>query len=702
MNYELRFVGQYEGSCETFPVSVPGNIQKDYAQSHGFVDWQFGANCKKFDEIEDKIWIYSATFHYTKSEEKVYFVTDGIDYACQCFIGETMFFQHEGMFEGFEKEITDFLTEGENTLRIRILPPPKSTDLKCRVQANHSVKPMAAYGFDWHPRLIPSGLWQGVTVESRKNTDFAKPQLRYDLFDDFSKAIVYVEAHCDAPILYTLKDADGTVAAESTNGVLTVENPNLWWCRGQGEQYLYTWEVASATCSYSGKIGFRKAELTMNPGTWEECKNIYPGSRARPPMTLTLNGRSIFAKGSNFVVPDVFTGSMTAERYRELVDLAADANMNILRMWGGAGVQKECFFDICDEKGILIWQEFPLASNHYGNDGDYLAVLEQEARAIVRKLRHHPSVVIWCGGNELFQPYVGMTDQSHALRLLNKICYEENREVPFLPTSPIQGVGHGHYLFFAAGMEVYEMFNAAHKTAYVEFGVAALSPYPILKDIIPKEELSMPHPSESWTLHHAFDAMGAENWANLDVLRRYFGELTTTEQCCRYGNWLQCEGYKAIFEEARRQKPYCSMALNWDYNEPWVSAAGNSLLNYPARPKPCYYAVKSSLRDTMASARIHKFTYKCGEEFTAEIWLLNDANAEVQDDISVELTLADHTYHILDISDLRADVRANCKGPTIRFVLPYAENTESFDLVLTTKKYGESRYTLQYVPCQPN
>jgi beta-mannosidase len=114
-----------------------------------------------------------------------------------------------------------------------------------------------------------------------------------------------------------------------------------------------------------------------------------------------------------------------------------EANMNILRCWGGAIIDKEPFFELCDEMGIMVWQEFPLACNNYLGTKGYLAVLEQEATAIIKRLRKHPCLTLWCGGNELFNSWSRMTDQSLPLRLLNKLCYEEDQNTPFINTSPL-------------------------------------------------------------------------------------------------------------------------------------------------------------------------------------------------------------------------------------------------------------------------
>ena len=136
------------------------------------------------------------------------------------------------------------------------------------------------------------------------------------------------------------------------------------------------------------------------------------------PAQIELNGRKIFAKGSNWVNPEIFPGTITEKRYEELLSLALQAHFNMLRSWGGGIINKDAFFELCDRMGILVWQEFPLACNCYPDTSRYLKVLEQEATSIIRRLRKHACLAIWCGGNELFNNWSGMTSQSLPLRLL--------------------------------------------------------------------------------------------------------------------------------------------------------------------------------------------------------------------------------------------------------------------------------------------
>jgi len=325
--------------------------------------------------------------------------------------------------------------------------------------------------------------------------------------------------------------------------------------------------------------------------------------------------------------------------------------------------------------------------------------LEKEAREIVKTLRRHPSIVLWCGGNELFNSWSGMTDQSLALRLLNRVCYEEDLHTPFIATSPLMGMAHGGYFFYfgESDYEVYEEFNNAHFTAYTEFGVPGTPDEDYLRTFIPEDEISAPTKKSSWKTHHAFNSWTNESWLCLTTIEKYFGKADNLSSLCKYSQWLQCEGYKAIFEEARRQKPYCAMAINWCYNEPWKTASNNSLLSYPSVPKKAYYAVKTSLKPVVPSARINKFSYKCGELFTSELWLLNDSDQCVCDEISAYIEIGDNIFHILDWKTPKSSENSNIQGHILQFALPECD-AESFTLRLKSKKFGENSYTLKYEP----
>ncbi|HWL14887.1 MAG TPA: hypothetical protein VNR00_04720, partial [Opitutus sp.] len=389
---------------------------------------------------------------------------------------------------------------------------------------------------------------------------------------------------------------------------------------------------------------------------------------------------------------------VTAERYDALLELARASHFNLLRVWGGATAPHDRFYERCDELGLMVWQEFPLACNLYPDDAEYLAVLDQESRSLIARLKDHASLVLWCGGNELFNAWSKMTDQSLPLRLLNRNCYELDPCRPFLPTAPIDGMGHGHYVFrdAATGEEAWALMQRSHCTAYSEFGCPGPAPAAVLRKIIPEDELWPPRRGTAWETHQAFGAWQVESWLHLATIERYFGPCASLEELVERGQLLQSAGFQGMFEEARRQKPTASMALNWCLTEPWPCAANNSLIAWPCEPKPALAGVAEACRPTLASARIRQFAWAAGECFDPEIWLLNDApvgHAAVE--VVVWLELDGARRELLTWSTGEIAPGANRRGPRAQFTLPEL-NDERFTLRLEVRGRPEwsSQYTL--------
>lgn len=684
---------------ESFKAEVPGNVQYDYAVFKGFGDIQFADNVKKFKEIEDYWWVYKTTLNFDKKEnEKVWFVSEGIDYIFDIKLDGDVIFSSEGMFSKTELDITEKAKKG-SILEVVIHPHPKRKGAdECRDQADQSVKPPFCYGWDWNPRLLVSGIWRDAYIEIRDEFYVNRCEPFYELSEDLKTAEVEFKTDATAVVTYTVFDQEGNIVYKGTEPKFTLKDINLWWCNGQGKPYLYSWTAETKGHFLRGKIGFKTLRLVRNGGTENEPRE-FPKGRYAAPITVNLNGRRIFAQGSNWVNPELFTGRVTKERYQELIDLAVEANINILRIWGGSGINKPEFYELCDEKGILVWQEFPLACNNYVGTKHYLEVLEKEAVSIIKDLRSHPCLAFWCGGNELFNGWSKMDDQSEALRLLNKLCYEHDFGRSFMSTSPLIGMAHGGYTFrdFWTGADVFESFNNSKHTAYTEFGVPSISPVEQLKKIIPKNELFPIEETESWTIHHGFSAWVGDSWLCLSTLRYYFGEPKSLEDAVEKSWWLQEVGYKAIFEEARRKWPYCSMAINWCFTEPWITAANNTAISYPNVKKAGYFAMKESLRPVLASARIPHFVWGGGDCFSAELWLLNNSPEVAESKINAFIEIGNERFELVNWQTGEVEALTNKIGPSLNFVLPYVENCDCFYLKLETAdgKYNSS-YKLKY------
>lgn len=676
-----------------YPATVPGAVQHDYQKGKKLPHFSIGTNVDAYKELEDLFWCYQTSFSQpqVEADEELVFFSKGIDYEFDILLNGQLLLHQAGMFTPV-RLVLDEANQGQNTLEVIIYPIPKAEgQSEGRLQAIMAVKPPVTYSWDWHPRLVTVGIWDetGISIEAKAgilSTDFT-----YQLNEELSRADISYSFKTTAGAAghtfeWTLKDVNGAVKLRETGKIdipkqqlnLSLDKPELWWTYDHGSPYLYTAqlqirdEAGRPLSQETVRVGFRNVELVMNEGAWSEPMD-FPKSRSVPPFTMRLNNQIIFAKGSNWVHPEVFYGLITPERYREQLELVQELNMNMLRVWGGGITNKAAFFEQCDEMGILVWQEFPLACNPYPDDPHYLEILEQEAASIIKTVRQHPCLSMWSGGNELFNNWSGMTEQSHALRLLNSLCYRLDPHTPYINTSPVFGVGHGHYLFYDEDddLDVFQRMSQARNTAYTEFGMPSLAPLNTLKSIIPPEEQFPVSPTPSWVVHGGFKAWKASSWAELKTLERYFGPAEDLEELVWQSQTLQAIGYKAIFEEGRRQKPYCSMVLNWCLNEPWPTAANNSIIAYPNLKKPSFEAVKAALRPIMASAKFERFDFLAGSQLEFDLWMLNDRYKKLDGGlVKVFLTTNGQRKQIATWHFDPVQPNQNLEGPRIRYQLP--------------------------------
>ena len=705
-----------DGEMEV-PAVVPGAAQLDVATALSYPDYNVGTNYKCFQWMEDTEFTYRTVFDAPKvmKDESVWFVSKGIDYECAIFLNGFKIMEHEGSYSPIEVCLTEHLVKKRNVLEVRISKIPKRAGYPdTRDQASMVCKAPCSYGWDWHPRLVPSGIWDETGIKVMRASWIESVKLDYELSDDFTtagiKLNVAVGGSNKGSVIWNLYDDSGRVVASATNTIgnelsATLENPTLWWTHDHGTPYLYKSVVeivrkdGKILDRKEEKVGFRRVRLVMNTDGWSRPSGPSK-SRSEAPSQIELNGRRIFAKGTNWLAPEIFQGKITPNRYKELLEFCCEANFNTLRCWGGCGISKDSFFDACDSLGLLVWQEFPLSCNNYPDDPHYLSVLEQEARAITMRLHDHPCVAILCGGNELFNSWSGMTDQSLALRLLNAVCLEVSPSTPFLATSPLNGMAHGCYLFRMGDREVFEWMNEGDYGAYCEFGVPSAAPVEILKNIIPEEELFPVAQTESWIAHHAFKAWVSDSWLAPSTIEYYFGQSRSLEELVDNSAILQGEGYKCIFEEARRKKPHCAMALNWCFNEPWPTAANNSIISYPSVKKPAFEDVKAACRPLLASARFNKYLWSAGEELVFDMWLLNDSFGP-NNAYTLRAVLVNPDGSETELTTWKTPVtkeNTNLRGPAVHTVLPPWTGINRFSVKILVEGHQEmnSTYTLAY------
>lgn len=696
---------------DKIPATVPGAIGLDYAKAFDYPPYYYEKNYEKFHWMEDEFFFYETELEFTlEKNEYAFLYLDGVDYEYDVTVGGEKIYYSEGMFAPSRLDVSRYAGK-KLPLTVTVYPIPKSKTARrpgTRDEAQESCKPPSAYTWDWHPRLVSTGIWKDVRLEIHGAAVIGL-DASYRLSDALDEASVSVE-------LETVGCGEATVTLSSPDGVtvyedkvcfsgdtvkkdFTLASPLLWYPRGYGEHPVYTLTVKNGEKALSRKIGFKRVKLLRNFDDTNPAENAFPKTRYSAPATFEINGVRVFAKGSNWVNTEIFPCLMTYDRYAELLTLVEGANMNILRMWGGQFINHDCFYDLCDERGIMIWQEFVMSCNRYPDTDKFLSVLEREATHIIKNLRTHPAIVLWCGGNELFNSWSGMTDQSHPLRLLNHLCYTLDRFVPFNYTSPLTGMAHGTYntltirsaatkdeMGLGGGIavdrteEFITLLSRSYFTAYTEFGSSGCADPEYIKKYIMSEEnyLDFGAHNEIWVAHHAFKAWGTESWARPSEIDYYFGGYESVDDYMHKSLAVQAISYQSLFEEMRKQWPHCSMAINWDFNEPWPCAAGNSLVNWPTVLKPAYFAVQAALRPTIASIRTRKNRYLIGEEMNAEVWVLNDSADEFNPTrVKVYLENKGEKKLIAESTLPACEPRAN-KRAELGFTLPVTEEMDTF------------------------
>lgn len=671
------------------PSRVPGAVQLDWARAEGWPPHFQADEYRRYDWMSDVFWTYRASLPEGNmpAEEQMFLVCLGADYQCEVRVGGDLRHAQEGMHIPFEIDVT---TDAGREIEILIFPAPEGEGQAIPERVPRiDCKPPVAYGWDFHPPLIPLGLWDETFVEKRPSSHLRRVELFPLLHRDLTGADVRLEVDLTGPpagtLLWTLRDRDGNIALERQQAVTgprqilsaTLDRVDLWWPNGQGDPVLYRsrveWRDGQNTLfdARESHIGFRRIRLVKVDG-WDG--GPWPLTQSNPPATFEVNGRTIFAKGTNWAPIDIFPGTVTKDAYRVQLTAARDANMNLIRCWGGGFVNKESFFDLCDEMGLMVWQEFTRACHRYADDPRYLDVLDRESRAIIGRLRSHPSLVLWCGGNELFNSWSQNTEQDLHLRLTARNCFDLDPQTPYIHTSPFMGIGHGPYWFdIAGGGSVFQIFADSKRTGYCEFGVPGAPSAETLRRIIPAAELFPPKRGTAWETHFGLGAWGGDkdSWLMPQIIGKYLGAPSDIDDLAWKSQLLQAVGYKVIFEEARRQKPYCAMALNWCFNEPWPCAANNSLIAWPAEPKPALAAVSESLRPVLASARAPRFDWSEGEVFEAELWMLNDSPDPVAaGQVEASLHIAGSEIPLARWSFETLVENTNLRGPTARCMLP--------------------------------
>lgn len=648
---------------------VPGNIQSDLWRAGLRPDPYIGRGTESYLGLEEKTWTYRRTFFAPERNRYSawYLVFDGLDYHARITLNGHTLGEHEGQM-GQVIVFVGPLLRDRNELVVTFLPiqkapPPTRAWIDPFCPTRHDgrwlAKSLMSFGWDIAPQFVPVGIWKPVRLIGTGGPLLLHPRANQSFNEDMSRADVrfvveylngqehpcrlrlqlfHPEGRCvhagEAPVQLVAGSGQVEIAA-------AVSRPELWWPNGLGTPALYRARMellddGVVLAEHEFPVGFRTIQMARSVPDERE-KFLLPSGSRKWETCFVVNGVPFYYRGSNFVPPDILYGCITDERLKRLVDLAREANINLLRVWGGGVVLPESFYHAADEAGILLWQEFPLGcTDHAGND-HYTEVLQAEVRNIVRRLRHHPSLAIWCGGNELLQDHSGMAPQDKVLRMLNAVCHDLDPDRPFLLSSPYPGALHGPYSFDGAGSDQ-ELFdqvdwcNRLGNAAYNECGVAGPTHADVMRRVLNDEEIWPPRRGTAWEFHKAFEAWGnGKSWLNLELIEEYFGSVENPDELAHAGQFLQSIGLQYLLEELRRRWPDVPGTIQWCFNESWTSLSNCSVLAYPDRPKSAYESLKRAYQPIDVSARLEHFVLLSGETTSLTPFLLNDTRSVVSE-----------------------------------------------------------------------
>ena len=638
-----------------YPATVPGTVHTDLMANRIIEDPYFRLNERGVQWVDKEDWIYETHFEADAgllARERIELVFEGLDTYADVYLNDEKVLAADNMFRRWRTEVKRLLRPGENTLKVYFHSPikvdlPKYDSLPYRYEAVNdqsangglfdkrvSVFARKAgyhYGWDWGPRLVTSGIWRPVYLEgwsgARISDVFYRQQevtarrARVEVEVEIASARDLAEAV--VTVASPGEGIEASVTAPLRSGInkvtvpLDIASPKLWWTRELGEPHLYEFRASvaagDASDSRTTRIGLRSLRLVRD--------KVADGTT----FYFELNGEPLFAKGANYIPCDVFLPRVTRAVYEKTIDDAAAVNMNMLRVWGGGVYEDDVFYELCDERGILVWQDFMFACSVYPAEGAWLENVRLEAEDNIRRLRNHPSIAVWCGNNECNEAWFGWgwntryAEQGHPEwdRIIGDQLRRQYYEVlpeavaacspgtPYHPSSPWSrhegtsenSEGDTHFWKVWHSRAPIADYNATRSRFFSEYGFQSFPEYASVLRFAP-EERDWDIESEVMMAHQR-----GGDFANMRI-RQYLEDEYWPARDFRtflyMSHVLQGDAIKTAIEAHRRDKPYCWGSLFWQHNDCWPVASWASR-DYYGRWKAQHYFARKAYRDILVS-----------------------------------------------------------------------------------------------------
>jgi beta-mannosidase len=644
------------------PAQVPGVVQTDLLKDGLIPDPFYQDNDTKLQWIGLTDWEYRTTFEAdaaTLGHDHVDLVFEGLDTYADVYVNDQAVLHADNMFRRWRVPVKGILKSGPNNLRVvfhspiesmipkvKALPyilPAISTAINTGNEENIATSPYTRkapyqYGWDWGPRYVTEGIWRPIRVETWD-------ALRIENFHVQQETITKTDAAVNAE--FNIEAGRGTPASlEVTYGPLAgtafpavrqsvqlvpglnrisvpihIANPKLWYPNGYGAQDRYQFSAVVRT----GKDIAANAALKTGLRSIELRREVTKTGKS---FAFIVNGIPVFAKGADVIPFDSFPNRVTPEIHRQILEAARDAHMNMVREWGGGYYESDDFYDICDELGILVWQEFMFGGDMVPGGADFQNSVKQEAIDQVTRLRDHPSIVLWCGNNEIETGWVHWSDRqifkesvSPADRenvwtdyvvlfhgILAQVVAQYGNPVPYWGSSPSanfenppdsQTDGDMHYWQVWHALAPIEMYTQQFPRFMSEYGFQSFPEMRTIRTFAKPEDMDI----RSATMRdHQKNTGGNERI--LSYMLRWYPEPKDFASFVYLSQVLQAEAIKVGAEHLRRQMPNTMGSLYWQLNDCWPVASWASI-DYYGRWKALQYYARRFYDDVIVSPFRH-------------------------------------------------------------------------------------------------
>ncbi|MCR5742577.1 MAG: glycoside hydrolase family 2 protein [Lachnospiraceae bacterium] len=697
--YKYSLNGQWQFKCvddeNYLPVNIPGSVLSGLIANEAVPDPFYRTNEYAVRELFRKDYVFEKRFEVTKeqlSHDCADLVCLGLDTICEVYINDELVAETDNFHRTYRFEAKDFLREGDNAIRVICKSPIEYMESHvaeegkeihyipsgCMKNDQYIRKPHCMFGWDWGAQLPDAGIWRDIFLEFYSDARlgdvvFKQEHIKRADGTDVRLTIevpvsVFTQGTYKVSALITGPDGIPVIkmavienlGCENHTLILKtkIDNAALWWPNNLGAHPLYSVDIALGEyeggeldcCSY--RIGLRTLTVCTDRDEW--------GSE----FAFCVNGVKFFAMGADYIPEDTVYSRIDRKRIEYLVKSAVKANYNTLRVWGGGYYPGDDFYDLCDENGIVVWQDLMYACNVYELSDEFKETIAAETADNVIRLRHHASLILWCGNNEMesgWSHWYNFCDHSQALRadylkmfevMLPEIIRENDAEHFYWPSSPSSGGwidnpddpdrGDVHYWEVWHGEKPFTEYRKFYFRFCSEFGFQS---FPSMKTI---ETFAGPEDMNIFSrVMESHQKSGYANAKILHYISQNFRYPKDFESVIYISQVLQGMAIKYGVEHWRRNRGRCMGSLYWQINDSWPVASWSSV-DYFGRWKALMYMSKVFYSPVTTSI--------CAEGTRVEVWLHNETFVKAGADITISLKTLD--FEVIDSESVLASCDA--------------------------------------------